>query len=131
LLKRKIKNVFVKTDSLSILDKINYLYSKLKYSLANKKFKKLNPDFAFPPDYYLYETHSLNYKHYKEGGELAAKEILKWTTKYINDEQLKILEWGCGVSRITRHIPNYIRNAMVFGADINQGMIDWNRQNIK
>lgn len=129
LLKRQIKNIFIKTNSLSILDKINYAYSSFRYSLSNKKFKKLNPDFAFPPNYYLYETSKLDYKQYKDDGELAAREFLEWTTKYIH-EQLKVLDWGCGVAKIVRHIPNLINNAMVFGTDINQKMIDWDSQNI-
>ena len=129
-LKQKIKNIFLQTNSLSVLDKINYAYSKLKHSAANKKFKKLNPNFTFPPDYYLYETYKLDYRQYKKDGEITAKEILEWTTKYIYDEQLKILEWGCGVARIIRHIPNLVDNAAIFGTDINQKMTDWNSNNI-
>jgi SAM-dependent methyltransferase len=129
-LKRKIKNIFVKTNSLSILDKINYGYSSARCMLSNIKFKRQNKGFVLPPDYYLYETYQLDYKRYKEDGKLAATEIHEWTTKYLQ-EQLTILEWGCGVARIVRHIPNLIgKRDRVFGTDINREMIDWNSTNI-
>ena len=129
-LKQRLKSIFVKTNSLPILDKLNYAYAALKHFASNKKFKKQYPSFIFPPDYYLYETYRLDYKQYKEDGELTAKEILEWTAKYLQGE-LKILEWGCGVARIVRHIPllsNY--KATVFGTDINKEMIEWDESNI-
>ncbi len=129
-LKRQIKNIFIKLNALILLDKLNYIFSSLKYLAKNKKYRKQNPDFAFPPNYYLYETYKLDYKQYKEDGELSAKEIFEWTSKYIQGE-FKILEWGCGVARIVRHIPNLIdKGSIVFGADINEDMINWNFDNI-
>lgn len=129
-LKRQIKNIFIKLNALVILDKLNYLCSGFKYLTKNIKYRKQNPDFTFPPTYYLYETYSLNYKQYKEDGELTAKEIIEWTAKYIQGPN-KILEWGCGVARIVRHIPNLIdKNSMVVGIDINEEMINWNSSNI-
>jgi ubiquinone/menaquinone biosynthesis C-methylase UbiE len=129
-LKRLIKNIFIRLNALIILDRINYALSSLKYYKKNKSYKQQNPDFKFPPNYYLYETYKLDYKEYKEDGELSAKEIVEWTSKYIPTE-LKILEWGCGVARIVRHIPNLIhKSSIVFGADINDKMIKWNVKNI-
>ena len=129
-LKRQIKKIFIKLNALVILDKFNYICSSLKYLAKNKSYKKQNPDFAFPPDYYLYETYRLDYKEYKEDGEVTAKEIIDWTSKYIAGD-LKILEWGCGVGRIIRHIPNLIdKNLTVVGIDINEEMINWNSANI-
>ena len=129
-LKRQIKNIFIKLNALAILDKFNYAYSSLKYLAKNINYRKQNPDFAFPPNYYLYETYRLDYKQYKEDGELTAKEIIEWTSKYIQG-QFKILEWGCGVGRIIRHIPDLVeKNSIFFGIDINEKMINWNSANI-
>jgi ubiquinone/menaquinone biosynthesis C-methylase UbiE len=41
-----------------------------------------------------------------------------------------VLEWGCGVARITRHLPAQPGIGHVTGADIHKGMIDWNRKHI-
>jgi ubiquinone/menaquinone biosynthesis C-methylase UbiE len=129
-LKRRIKDFFIKSNSLVLLDKFNYAYSYFKYLAKNIKYKKQNPDFAFPPNYYLYETYKLDYKQYNEDGKITANEIVEWTSKYIQGP-FKILEWGCGVARIVRHIPNLInKNSIVFGIDINAEMINWNLSNI-
>jgi len=130
LLKRQIKNIFIRLNALVVLDRLNYTFSSLKYFTKNKKYRNQNPNFAFPPNYYLYETYKLDYQQYKEDGEVSAKEIFEWTSKYIQGE-FKILEWGCGVGRIIRHIPNLInKGSVVFGADINEDMINWNSANI-
>jgi len=129
-LKQIIKKIFIKTNTLLLLDTLNYSYSKLKYFSSNRTMKKKYPDFPFPPDYYLYETYILDYKEYKADGEITANEIIEWTKKYVEDN-LIILEWGCGVARIIRHIPNLLeKNSIVIGTDINKEMIDWNSCNI-
>jgi SAM-dependent methyltransferase len=129
--KRIIKDLFIKSNSLVLLDRFNFKYSYFKYLAKNRKYKKENADFIFPPDYYLYETYKLDYEQYKVDGEIAAQEIIEWTCKYIKG-QIKILEWGCGVARIIRHIPNLINNnSIIFGTDINEEMVKWNTNNIK
>lgn len=128
--KRLLKVFFIKTRLLFVLDKINYRLSKFKNYQQNKRFKKLNPGFAIPPDYYLYETYALDYAQYKEDGENTALEILEWTKPYLK-QPVKILEWGCGVSRIVRHIPNIAsKDCKIYGVDINDEMIKWNTKNI-
>jgi ubiquinone/menaquinone biosynthesis C-methylase UbiE len=108
-----------------------YTIAKIKYGSKNKDYQKQHPNFVFPSKYFLYETYRLDYKDYKEDGLATAKEILDWTTPYLS-APLKILEWGCGVSRIIRHIPALVpSNALVCGTDINKTMIDWNKQYIK
>ena len=130
-LKRQLKNIFKRLNALYILDKILYIFSHLSYFTKNYKYKKINPNFSFPPDYFLYETYKLDYKQYKEDGELAAKEILEWTSKYILGE-FKILEWGCGVGRVIRHFPQLVnKEAVIVGADINSDMIKWDLKNIE
>jgi len=113
-----------------LLDKFNYAYSGIRYLAKNMRYRKKNPGFIFPPNYYLYETYRLDYEQYKEDGELTAKEIIEWTANYLQG-QLKILEWGCGVARIVRHIPGVVdKNSIVVGTDINATMIEWNSKNI-
>lgn len=128
-IKRLLKVLFIKTRLLFVLDKINYFLSKFKNYRRNKEFKKLNSGFAIPPDYYLYETYALDYTLYKEDGSNTAIEILEWTSKY--KQPRKVLEWGCGVSRVIRHIPDYAgKDCQVYGVDINDEMINWNAKNI-
>ena len=126
-----IKELFIKTNTLPILDKFNYVTAYLKNLRKNRAFKRFNPDFILPPDYYLYETYQLNYKQYKEDGEITAREVIDWTKQYLQ-EPSSVLEWGCGVARVVRHIPRYIsKNSKVYGVDINKQMIEWNSAHIR
>lgn len=129
-MKSKIKHLFQATNSLHVLDKILYIKAKLSNRINNKKFKIDNPDFKIPPDYFLHETYKLDYQQYKEDGMLAAQEIYEWTKQYL-PKTGSVLEWGCGVARIIRHF-NTANHAQfqLFGADINEEMIRWDKDNI-
>ena len=129
-LKSTLKYLFQITHSLRLLDKLNFKIAKNRNKNNNNLFKKLNPDFSLPPDYYLYETYKLDYHNYKEDGLVSAREIIEWTAKYTPDTKT-ILEWGCGVSRVVRHLNQFIsKDSVVFACDINEKMIAWDKANI-
>jgi ubiquinone/menaquinone biosynthesis C-methylase UbiE len=81
---------------------------------------------AIPPDYALYETYRLNYRTFIEDGLLAAREIKDWSQPYLRDTPRRILDWGCGTGRITRHLPEIFPGSQIQGCDINAAMIGWN-----
>lgn len=127
-----IKNLFYKAGLSPVLDSILYRYSFLKNKKHNQAYAKKNSLVAYPPDYYLYETYKLDYQQYIEDGDLSAKEIVEWTMKHINIQKLNILEWGCGVSRTTRHLHKYLpQHSNIFACDVNAGMIEWNKAHIQ
>lgn len=129
--KRWLKKIFYATGTAPLLDRGIFLWSQLTYGPANRRYKKDHPGIALPPAYFLYETYMPDYEKYMKDGEDAAREILSWTTPYLEGGPLQIMEWGCGVARIIRHIPAYVpAGSEVYGCDINQIMIDWNRKNI-
>ncbi len=129
-LKRIIKNIFIRLNLLGVFDKLNYGYALARYGTVNADYKKKFPGFHFPPNYYLYETYRLNYQHYKEDGELTAREMIERVSDYVPGD-MNILEWGCGVARMTRHIPALVTaGSTVVGADINASMINWNTRHI-
>jgi ubiquinone/menaquinone biosynthesis C-methylase UbiE len=130
-LKSYIKAILQKTNVLPLLDKINYKRSIWNNKKSNQLFKSQNQTFALPSDYFLYETYRLNYEQYKADGIITAKEIIDWTAKYLTETK-HILEWGCGVARIIRHIPDLINaTSKVVGCDINNEMTIWNKANIQ
>jgi ubiquinone/menaquinone biosynthesis C-methylase UbiE len=64
-----------------------------------------------------------------EDGRVAAREIIGWTKNYFPMSLLTILEWGCGVARIVRHIPAMVsEDAVIYACDINEEMIKWDRE---
>ncbi len=130
-IKTFIKSIFYLLGLTFLLDKLVYFSTKMKYRKANRNFRKEYPDFILPPDYFLYETYKLNYKLYFEDGKNTARELIDWVEKYLPAGDLKILDWGCGVSRICRHLKNFVQqNTQIFGCDINSEMIKWNRINV-
>lgn len=113
------------------LKEMHFRFLKALHFYKNKRFKKQHPHKAIPPDHWLYETFQLDYQKYFEDGELAAKEILNWTAEFLPIELPTILDWGCGTGRIIQHMHHHNPYLLLYGADINQEMIQWNQQNIK
>ena len=131
VIKRWLKTFFYRTGNAKLLDKLNFRMASWQYKEKNNKYRQANPETILPPPYFLYETYSLDYEKYIEDGMVAAKEIITWTKPYCKNDMSTIFEWGCGVSRIIRHLPGIVpRSVSIFGADINSEMIDWNNKNI-
>jgi len=127
-----IKQLFFTLKMEKVLDKAIYISTYLKNYSQNKSFKKNNKELKLPPEYYLYETYKLNYRAYIEDGKEVADEIAKWTAPYLPKSGFNnVLDWGCGLSRICRHLSEYLgKNSKVFGCDINEDMIEWNVNNL-
>ena len=131
-IKRRLKNIFYSTGNARLLDRIIFNWSKLKYSFANNRYKTKNPGIPLPPAYFLYETYMPDYERYMDDGRVAAQEIIDWTIRYIPGSPVMIMEWGCGVARIVRHLPAILQErAGISACDINEKMINWDRENIQ
>lgn len=127
-----LKNFFYRTGTAGILDKMIFGISWLKNKRKNTLYKRANKDVPFPPDYYLYETYRLDYEEYIQDGLLTGKEIVEYAGKYLTKDPEKVLEWGCGVSRIIRHLHQFYQSGMgIYGCDINARMIAWNQRHVK
>ena len=131
-MKLLIKQLFFVLKLEIYLDKMIFLSSVLKNRKKNFDYKKKNPNIKLPPDYYLYETYKLDYESYINDGEIVANEIVEWMKPYIpKKNEIKVLDWGCGVSRICRHIKHYLGvDSRIYGCDINQEMIEWGQKNL-
>jgi SAM-dependent methyltransferase len=109
-----------------------FQWQKWQHKKGNRAFRKKFPNQVLPPDKWLFETFQLDYHKYSIDGNLCAKEIIDWTKPYLPEEALwKILDWGCGTARVTQHIHHYAPYSLVYGADTNAEMIQWNSQHIK
>lgn len=130
-IKKGIKKIIEKTATESISKQVHFKFKKLQYFLKNQQFRKSNPTVAIPPDEWLFETFQLDYQNYFDDGKLAAKEILDWTVELIPSEMPTILDWGCGTGRIIQQLHQFNPYALLYAADINTQMIEWDHQNIK
>ncbi len=130
MLKRGVKNLFLYLHLDWVFDACLFRYSQVSNYISNSRFKRNHPSFSLPPDYFLHETFQLNYDLYKQDGEQSAQEIIGWAKQHKQDIG-NILDWGCGVARITRHLPAQFSSVVnVTGIDINNHMIEWSKDHI-
>jgi trans-aconitate methyltransferase len=112
------------------LHNLGYSFQQLKYQSKNIQWKNQHPFTALPPDTLLYETGKLDYATYFQSGQEAAAEIESLCKLFSISPIQSILDWGCGVGRVTRHLPTYFPNANIVGADSNPDCIQWLQNNI-
>lgn len=127
-----LKNIFYKIGMAKTLDFFLFKISQLRNRRKNAHFRLQNPHLAIPLDYYLYETYLLDYEQFYTDGERTAKEIIEWTGKYLQQKQVRVLDFGCGVSRTTIHLNKFLNGeAIVHGCDVNEKMIRFNKESFK
>ena len=127
-----IKDVFYRANLTAVLDYLLYQFSIIRNKKKNTAFRKAHPELIIPPDYFLYETYRLDYKQFFEDTKNTAEEILLWTKSYIKQGQVKILDWGCGISRVAMTIDEVTPpTTSVYACDINVRMIEFNARHYK
>lgn len=130
-MKTKIKKIIFQLGLAPLFERLNFIKEKIKNQKENKKFKKENSGVVLPPDFYIYETFTLDYKKYYNGGRETAKWLWNYLNDYTDSKNLSMLDWGCGPGRITRHLPTIIgKNNSYYGSDYNKEYVDWCQKNI-
>ncbi len=112
-----------------IIDRAIFYWQRFYHARSNYFFQRTNPQIQLPNAYTLYESYKLDYKKYWEDGEQTAKEIFESIDPYLPDKN-SILDWGCGPSRITRHLSKNAQEANIYACDPNIETIAWNQRNI-
>ena len=70
----------------------------------------------------------LEHTQYFLDGRQSAREIIDWTEKYLSPGQIRVLDFGCGVSRIVIHLKSFLQErADLYGCDVNERMIAFNK----
>ena len=114
-----------------LLDHLRYQWIRWKTYTSRREFRKNNPDLILPPDYYMYETFSLDYQQYYYASKEAAQFWINLFSKHINLENKHILDWGCGPGRIIRHMPHWAPEvAQFYGCDYNSEYTEWCSKNL-
>jgi SAM-dependent methyltransferase len=113
-----------------VLDKIKFQYHKLKNRNRNLQFKLKYPEVILPPDYMLFESFKLDYETYFIDGRDSAIWLINFLKPHVHLADKKILDWGCGPARLTRHLPSLLPDCKIFGTDYNPVTIEWCRKNI-
>ncbi len=129
-MKPYLKRVLRSAGLIKVSDDLRYRWMRFRNRSENSKFLKENPDIRMPPDYLLYEAHQIRYRSYFEYGRTNAKMIVDLITEHANLENKRLLDWGCGPSRIIRHMPELLPQTELFGSDYNANSIAWNKEHI-
>ncbi len=122
-----VKNIIYQLGGAAWLDGILFRMAGLRNRKINRLYRLNHSSIILPEDYDLYETYQLHYQKFIEDGKLAATEILEWTRPYLPAHEPVILDWGCGVGRITRHIKEQNTAAIICACDIDEHKIEWNK----
>lgn len=126
-IKKLIRSILSNREEKS---EIIYRLQKFYYQSPNKKFKHQNPSFPLPPDELLFETGQINYPWYLQSGREAAVEFAALFHEFHPEPAKVVMDWGCGVGRVTRHLPEFFPEAKITGVDINPASIYWVQQHI-
>ncbi|PQJ80395.1 class I SAM-dependent methyltransferase [Polaribacter porphyrae] len=126
-----IKKLISKVGLLSIVEQVNFYRQKIIHRKSNRLFKEKNPNVILPPDFYLYETFSLNYDKFYTNGKPTAEWLINHISEFKKIENLSILDWGCGTGRVIRHLPNILEHSnLIFGTDYNKKYVKWCSENL-
>jgi SAM-dependent methyltransferase len=127
-----VKDIFYKIRLANVLDYLVFRSTYYRNRKKNAKYREMHPSAIIPPDYFLYETYRLDYEQFFVDGEETAREIMLWTSGYFDREPRRILDWGCGVSRVAVHVHKFATpGASVYACDVNEQMIEFNRRHYK
>ena len=132
-IKNILSGILRKTGLLYSADNLKFYLQKARNYSNNKRFRKENPWFVLPPDYFLYETFTLDYHEYMIQGKLNAAEIIDTVSPFIDLSipGKRLLDWGCGPARVVRHLPGLLSNKhAVYGSDYNEAYISWCSKNL-
>ena len=132
-IKSRVSGLLRRAGLLSTAEKARYYWQRWKYKKQNDQFRKENPGFTLPPEFFIYETYRLNYKWYHDEGKNSAEEAIELLSKHIDlkKSNINILDWGCGPGRVTRHFPSLLPDARIFGSDYNEKYIEWCKDHLK
>lgn len=130
-LKSKLSSILRKWRILMLADKTRFYFYKAWHSWKNERFRQQHPGIKLPPPYLVYESYQMDYAAYYQDGIDSAKEILLELSAFTAFNSLNILDWGCGPSRIVRHLPHLLNGSnQIYATDYNKETIQWCRENI-
>jgi SAM-dependent methyltransferase len=118
---------------LDLADYVAFLKDAWAQRAANAAFRADNDDLPLPPLWMVYEVHSSTlWDHFIARGRAHAAAIAQVLDAYGPDRALRVLEWGCGPGRVTRHLAGAMgaRLGRLTGIDVNPRFVSWARANL-
>lgn len=113
---------------LPLLERARFWLSARRARRENAVFLKTRPDVALPPLYWMHDMYAhCAYAQYWQTGKEAAAFFAGKIAQHATVVNPAIAEWGCGMGRILRHMPQPDRTT---GFDYNSQAIDWCKEHL-
>lgn len=122
------------TRLLGIADNIFLVREIIKNRKSNRLFKKEHPHFPVPPYILAYDAYNhTNWQAYFEMGLKHSQLISDLIDKYVQANEIRVCEWGCGPARVIRHLEKIpgIDKIQLYGTDYSRRSIKWCQNNLK
>ncbi len=108
--------------------------SRHPYNLAHNIYYHVDQSAPLPPPELRARVHGSRHEasFFLEGSsnfEKARIAIQKYSKKDYRDFN-RILDWGCGCGRLTRHFSSIAKRTEITGVDIDDESVDWCSQNL-
>ncbi len=127
--KKILIQILRKTYLLPLANIGYFLFDFIKNFKKNRIFIKSNPNKKIPPYFLIYDAYgSTNINWYYNSGRKTAEYIHTLIKKYLPSQNIKLLDWGSGLCRITRHLSSTMD---LYASDYNKKSIAWCKSNIR
>jgi SAM-dependent methyltransferase len=112
--------------AIGLYDAFRFRLDKRRHKEANRRFLARHPTCAVPPLDLMFDAYNHgNYSLYIEGGEREARAIHELVLPLLSRGLLRIVEWGCGPARVTRHLSDLVPGWRLVGFDYNFTSVRW------
>lgn len=132
-IRRKAAHFLRKLNLLHFADRVMFFGNVLINKRANKRFLAGHPEFLHPPAHLAYDAYgNINWQLIYEMGLEASRLISGFIKEYVQGNDIRICEWGCGPGRVIRHFDKIdgFDKVELFGTDYNEKTINWCKENI-
>lgn len=126
-MKQAIAAALRKTGLMPMAERVRFEMRRARLRGDNAKFAGEFPGFTLPPDPLLYEiSGNVDHRMHRRSGEKWARRFNAHIERNTPAGRLAVLEWGCGVGRVIRHMPAInARIDRAVGCDYDRRMIEW------
>lgn len=80
--KMVLKKVVSNLNLLPLVEQVNFYREKWKNKKSNDLFRRNNPNVKLPPDFYLYETFTMNYEKFYTNGIPSAEWLINHLSEF-------------------------------------------------
>lgn len=131
-LRQTLQGLLRRSGLLPLAEDLRLFLQRLRVGPENARFRATHPDFAVPPLPLLYEIGGrIRLAAYREEGAQSSLFLATRVKEWLGTGPVKMLDWGCGVACVVRHMPDHFpKDSAIFASDYNSAMISWAQQAI-